>query len=94
MLKCFNMKDYASKFILMKKKIWLDINNLNINESLCKTDKEYYQQMIESLLYLSLKTRSDISFAVMILSWFTVNFYKKHEIITANEISDLVFNDR
>ena len=36
--------------------------------------------MIESLLYLSLKTRSDISFVVAILSQFTVNFHEKHNI--------------
>ena len=46
----------------------------------CYTDKECYQQTIESLFYLSLKTRSDISFAVAIFNWFTVNLYKKHKI--------------
>ena len=61
----------------MKKKIQLDIDI--ISESLCKTDKECYQQAIESLLYLSLETRSDISFAIVILSQFTVYSHEKHE---------------
>src|SRR5205809_6539500 len=83
MLKQFNMKDCVSKSILMKKKIQLDIDVAG--ESLCKTDKEYYQQAIESLLYLSLETRSDISFAVAILSQFTVNSHEKYK-ITLNQI--------
>ena len=66
MLKHFDMKDCTSKFILMKKKIQLDIDVTD--KSLCETDKECYQQMIKSLLYLSLETRSDISFVIMILS--------------------------
>ena len=66
MLKQFDMKDWVSKSTLMKKKIWLNIDV--IDKSFCKTDKEYFQQMIKSLLYLSLETRSDISFAVAILS--------------------------
>src|SRR5437762_4108862 len=80
MLKHFDMKNCTSKSTLMKKKIQLDINNLNINESFCETDKEHYQQTIESLLYLSLETKSDILFIVAILSQFTINFYEKHEI--------------
>src|SRR5436190_24010016 len=79
MLKCFNMKDYALKSIFMKKKIQLNIDDFNADEFLCETDKECYQQMIESLFYLLLKTRSDISFAVAILNQFTVNLYEKHE---------------
>src|SRR5436190_5078697 len=81
MLKHFDMKDCILKSIFMKKKIQLNINDLNVDEFLCETDKEHYQQMIESLLYLSLETRSDISFAVAILSQFTANLYEKHEII-------------
>ena len=60
MFKHFDMKDYALKSILMKKKICLDIKITD--KLLCKTDKEHYQ------LYLSLETRSDILFAVVILS--------------------------
>ena len=66
MLKYFDMKDCALKFTLMKKKIQLDINV--VDEFFCETDKECYQQTIESLFYLSLKTRSDISFAIIIFS--------------------------
>ena len=77
------MKDCTSKSTLMKKKIRLNIlNNTDENltdKSLCKTDKEHYQQTIESLLYLSLETRSDISFAVVILSQFTANLHEKHK---------------
>src|SRR5436190_14058933 len=83
MLKHFDMKDCILKSTLMKKKIQLDINI--ISESLCETDKEHYQQAIESLLYLSLETRSDILFAVVILSQFTANSHEKHE-ITLNQI--------
>ena len=68
MLKYFDMKNCTSKSTLMKKKIQLDIDNSDIDKLLCKTDKEHYQQTIKSLLYLSLETRSDISFAVAILS--------------------------
>ena len=50
----------------MKEKIQLDIDVAG--KSLCETDKECYQQAIESLLYLSLETRSDISFVIVILS--------------------------
>src|SRR6266487_5011162 len=77
MLKYFDMKDCTLKSIFMKKKIQLDIDI--ISKSLCKTDKECYQQTIESLLYLSLETRSDISFAVVILSQFIINSHEKHE---------------
>src|SRR5436190_21286329 len=83
MLKHFDMKDCASKSILMKKKIQLDIDI--ISKLLCETDKKHYQQAIESLLYLSLKTRSDISFAVAILSQFTINSHEKHK-TTLNQI--------
>ena len=79
MLKYFDMKDCALKFTLMKKKIQLDINV--VDEFFCETDKECYQQIIESLLYLLLETRSDISFVVAILNQFTVNFYEKHETV-------------
>ena len=62
----------------MKKKVQLDIDI--ISKLLCETDKEHYQQAIENLFYLSLETRSDISFAIAILSQFTVNLSEKHEI--------------
>ena len=72
MLKQFDMKNCASKSIFIKKKIRLNfLNNADENladELFCETDKECYQQTIESLLYLLLKTRLDISFAVVILS--------------------------
>ena len=68
MLKHFDMKNCILKSILMKKKIQLNIDNSDVDELLCETDKECYQQTIESLLYLSLEIRSDISFAVAILS--------------------------
>ena len=86
MLKHFDMKDCTLKSILMKKKIWLDIDV--ISKSLCETDKECYQQMIESLLYLSLETRPDISFAVVILSQSMVNPHEKSE-CSLNQISTL-----
>ena len=49
MFKHFDMKNCISKSIFMKKKIQLDIDNLNVDKLFCKTDKEYYQQMIENL---------------------------------------------
>src|SRR5207247_8687341 len=67
-LKCFGMKDYAPKSTLMNNKIQLDILNNIAGDPLSKTDKEHYQQAIESLLYLLLETRPDISFAIAILS--------------------------
>ena len=79
MLKYFDIKDCTLKSTLMKKKIQLNIDDFNASKSLCETDKEHYQQMIESLLYLSLETRSDISFAVAILSQFTANSHEKYE---------------
>ena len=79
MLKHFDIKDCTSKFIFMKKKIQLDINNSDVSELFCEINKKCYQQMIENLFYLSLKTKSDISFAVVILSQFIINFYEKHE---------------
>src|SRR5436190_10276143 len=77
MLKCFGMEDCAPKSTPMEEKIQLDIDITG--ESLCETDKEHYQQAIGSLLYLSLGTRPDISFAVAILSRFTANPHEKHE---------------
>ena len=81
MLKHFDMKNCASKSIFMKKKIQLDIDDSDVDESFCETDKKCYQQIIKSLLYLSLKIRSDILFVIAILSQFIVNFYEKHKII-------------
>ena len=66
MLKCFDMKNCILKSIFMKKKIQLNIDI--ISKLLCETDKKCYQQTIESLLYLSLEIKSDISFAVVILN--------------------------
>src|SRR5436190_12979641 len=77
MLKCFGMEDCALKSIPMNEKIRLNINIAG--NPLTETDKEHYQQAIESLLYLSLGTRLDISFAVVILNWFTANPHEKHE---------------
>src|SRR6266487_1744312 len=77
MLKRFGMEDCAPKATPMEEKIRLDIDVAG--EPLCETDKERYQQAIGSLLYLSLGTRPDISFAVAILSRFTANPHEKHE---------------
>ena len=83
MLKCFGMENCAPKSTLMNNKIWLDIlddtgENL-AGDLLFEIDKECYQQVIESLLYLLLETRPDISFAVTILSWFMANPHKKYK---------------
>ena len=66
MLKQFDMKDCILKFILIKKKIQLNIDI--ISKFFCKTDKKCYQQIIENLLYLLLEIKLDISFAVVIFS--------------------------
>jgi len=72
MLKCFDMKDCALKMIFMNEKIQLDFINDNsknlADNSLSEVDKKCYQQVIESLLYLSLEIRSDIFLAIVILS--------------------------
>src|SRR5436190_19026123 len=72
MLKQFDMKDCISKSTLMNEKIqlnFIDDNNKNLtDDSLSDVNKKHYQQAIESLLYLSLETRSDIFLAVVILS--------------------------
>ena len=60
-----------------EEKIQLDIDI--IDKFFCKTDKEHYQQTIKNLLYLSLKIRSNISFAIMIFNQFTVNSHEKHK---------------
>src|SRR5438034_8260420 len=83
MLKCFGMENCAPKPTLMNDKIRLDIlddtgENL-AGDPLFETNKECYQQAIGSLLYLLLETRPDISFAIAILSRFTVNSYKKQK---------------
>src|SRR5438034_11840056 len=79
MLKQFDMKNCSMKSTLMKEKIQLDIDI--VSKLLCKTDKEHFQQTIESLLYLSLETRSDISFAVAIFNQFIINSHEKYKII-------------
>jgi len=82
MLKRFGMEDCAPKLTPMDDKIRLDIevNGVNIaGDPLSEFDKERYQQAIGSLLYLSLGTRPDISFAVSILSRFTSRPHEKHE---------------
>ena len=43
MLKHFDMKNCTLKSILMKKEIQLNIDNSDIDELLCKIDKECYQ---------------------------------------------------
>ena len=72
MLKCFDMKDCTSKIILMNEKIWLNFINDNdenlAGDSLFEVDKKYYQQAIESLLYLLLEIRSHIFLVIAILS--------------------------
>ena len=71
LLKCFGMENCAPKLTPMNDKIQLDIeiNNVNLTDDfLSETNKECYQQKVESLLYLSLETRSDIFFVVAILS--------------------------
>src|SRR5436190_16678921 len=80
MLKCFDMKDCALKMIFMDEKIRLDFiddNSENLaGDPLSEVDKECYQQAIESLLYLLLRIRPDISLAVVILSQFMTNSHE------------------
>ena len=83
MLKYFNMKDCVLKSIFINDKTRLDfVDNTDKNlagNSLSEVDKKHYQQAIESLLYLSLETRPDISLVMMILSQFTTNSHEKHK---------------
>src|SRR5438034_11257243 len=65
MLKHFGMEDCAPKPTLMNDKIQLDVDITS--NLLSKTNKEYFQQAIRSLLYLLLETRQDISIAITIL---------------------------
>ena|SRR5438034_278274 len=69
-LKHFEMKNSKPVPTLMKSEAQL---NLDItSKSLNNKEKEQYQQEIESFIYLMLETRSDIVFAVEILSRFTI----------------------
>ena len=71
-LEHFEMKNSKSVSTLMKSEAQL---NLDIaDKSLNNEEKKQYQQEIRFLIYLMLETRSDIVFAVEILSRFTVYF--------------------
>src|SRR6266487_5204550 len=70
------MKNTASKSISMNDKIHLDFKF--VNDLLDDVEKEHYQSDIESLIYLMLDIRLDISFAVSILSQFTAFSRVKH----------------
>ena len=63
-LKQFNMRDSVFKFIFMISDLQLNFNLAD--DFLNDIDTEYYQQMIESLLYLALDMQSDIAQAVKI----------------------------
>src|SRR5436190_4381440 len=67
-LKCFEMKNSKSISTFMKSKAQLNLNI--VSESLNNKEKKQYQQEIRFLIYLMLETRSDIMFAVEILSRF------------------------
>ena len=62
----FDMKNAVSKPTLINNKICLDSEF--ISDLLDNIEKEHYQSDIESLIYLMLDIRLDISFAVLILS--------------------------
>ena len=75
-LEHFEMKNLKLMSTFMKTEAQL---NLDVtDESLNNKEKKQYQQEIESLIYLMLETRSDIVFAVEILSRFTVYSQIKH----------------
>ena len=71
-LKHFEMKNSKPVPTLMKSEAQLNLDI--ISKSLNNEEKKQYQQEIRSLIYLMLETRSDIAFAVEILSRFTVYF--------------------
>ena len=68
-LKCFEMKNSKSISTFMKSEAQLNLDV--VSESLNNKKKKQYQQEIRFLIYLMLETRSDIMFAVEILSRFT-----------------------
>src|SRR6266487_290552 len=70
------MKNAVSKSISMNDKICLDSEFTD--DLFDNVEKEHYQSDIESLIYFMLDIRSDISFAVSILSWFTAFLRVKH----------------
>ena len=59
------MKNSKSVSTFMKSEAQLNLDI--INKSLNNEKKEQYQQEVEFLIYLMLKTRSDIAFAVEIV---------------------------
>ena len=70
------MKNTALKLILINDKICLDsefTDNLLDN-----IEKKHYQSDIKFLIYLMLDIRSDISFAILILSQFIAFFRIKY----------------
>ena len=70
------MKNAVLKPTSMNNKICLDFKF--VSDLLDNIEKECYQSSVESLIYLMLDIRSDISFAVSILSWFTAFSRVKH----------------
>src|SRR5690348_15048055 len=68
-LKYFGMKNSKPVPTFMKHKAQLDLEIAG--KPLNEEGKEQYQQEVGSLIYLMLGTRSDIAFAVAILSRFT-----------------------
>ena len=69
-LEHFEMKNSKLISTLMKSEAQLNLDI--VSKSLNNEEKKQYQQEIRSLIYLMLETRSDIVFAVEILSRFTV----------------------
>ena len=72
----FDMKNAVLKPTSMNNKICLDFKF--VSDLLDNIEKECYQSSVESLIYLMLDIRSDISFAVSILSQFTAFSRVKH----------------
>ena len=70
------MKNAVLKSTSMNDKICLDLKFTD--DLLDNIEKECYQSDVESLIYLMLDIRSDISFAVSILSQFTAFSRVKH----------------
>jgi len=75
-LEHFEMKNSKSVSTFMKTEAQLNLDV--INKLLKNEEKKQYQQEVRSLIYLMLETRSDITFAVEILSRFTVYLQIKH----------------
>ena len=72
----FGIKNTASKSISINDKICLDSEFTD--DLLDNVEKKHYQSDIESLIYLMLDIRLNISFAVSILSQFTAFLRVKH----------------